>query len=191
MNRVTLCAICQSPLDAHEARRECPTCSAPYHEACWQENGGCAVYGCPNVPATENRETLEIPASYWGRDQKPCPSCGQEILAAALRCRHCGVTFQDSRPRDGDEFRTWQATEQRLPGARKFVVALFVACLLPCTALPGALVGAFWMARHRAELRALPPIFSVLARLGVAVGFLQTLAGLLAATLYSALHHSP
>ncbi len=191
MNSELLCAICQSPLAPDEARCECPSCAAPYHEECWRENGGCAVYGCPQVPATENRETLEIPASYWGRDHKPCPGCGQEILAAALRCRHCGVQFQDSRPRDGDEYRTWQATEQRLPGARKFVIGLFVACLLPCTALPAAVVGLFWIPRHKAELRALPPLFSVLARLGVTVGFVQSLAALLAASLYSALHHSP
>jgi hypothetical protein len=24
----------------------CPECNVPYHAECWQENNGCAVYGC-------------------------------------------------------------------------------------------------------------------------------------------------
>src|SRR5262245_19432238 len=59
--RETLCAICQSPMGAGERRTACPACKAEYHQDCWQDNQGCAVYGCPEVPATEHREALEIP----------------------------------------------------------------------------------------------------------------------------------
>ena len=94
----TLCAICQSPLGNESELVSCPECQAPYHAECWQENGGCAVYGCSQVPPTEHRQNIEIPVSYWGREKKPCPVCGTEILAAALRCRNCGTTFESALP---------------------------------------------------------------------------------------------
>ena len=34
---------------------DCPTCGAPHHEDCWQENGGCAVFGCASAPRADAR----------------------------------------------------------------------------------------------------------------------------------------
>src|SRR5512138_2081358 len=92
----SLCAICQSSLEPPSELTRCPECQSAYHADCWQENGGCAIYGCAQVPATEGRAALEIPAAYWGQEEKPCPACGRQILAAAVRCRHCGATFASS-----------------------------------------------------------------------------------------------
>ena len=41
-----LCGICQKALEAVHATVNCPACSQPYHEKCWEDNGGCAAYGC-------------------------------------------------------------------------------------------------------------------------------------------------
>src|ERR1700722_19641558 len=60
-----LCAICQSPLSDGEAKVACPDCHTEYHAECWQENQGCAVYGCAQVPDTEGRSALEVPTAYW------------------------------------------------------------------------------------------------------------------------------
>src|SRR5690242_14592696 len=105
-----LCASGLSPLEPSEALTDCPECHNADRPDCWQDNGGCAVYGCSQVPATEGRATLEIPAAYWGQENKPCPSCRQQILAAAVRCRHCGATFSSSRPEDAGEFRKHEET---------------------------------------------------------------------------------
>ena len=78
--------------------------------------------------------------------------------------------------------------EQNLPAMRTFVICLFVACVLPCTAVIAAITGCFWSWNHREELRAMPAIYGVLCRLGIAVGFLQTVAAIIAASLYSILH---
>jgi hypothetical protein len=40
------CSICQKPMLAGHATLSCPACSQPYHEKCWEDNGGCAAYGC-------------------------------------------------------------------------------------------------------------------------------------------------
>src|SRR5208282_2426486 len=41
-----VCGICRKALDAAHAQLSCPACSQPYHEKCWEDNGGCAAYGC-------------------------------------------------------------------------------------------------------------------------------------------------
>src|SRR5437762_1315151 len=77
-----VCAICLSAIMESDAKTACPACNAGYHAECWNENGGCAVYGCSQAPAVELRRAIEIPMSYWGQENKNCPKCGREILAA-------------------------------------------------------------------------------------------------------------
>jgi TM2 domain-containing membrane protein YozV len=31
----------------------CPACSTPHHKECWEENGGCTVFGCAEAPVEE------------------------------------------------------------------------------------------------------------------------------------------
>jgi predicted RNA-binding Zn-ribbon protein involved in translation (DUF1610 family) len=185
----TLCAICQSPINDGEAQTACPGCGAPYHAECWAENGGCAIYGCQHVPATEARAGLEIPAGYWGQEHKQCPVCGQEILAAALRCRHCGATFASARPEDGGAYRQREAATQGLPALKQGVVWIFALSIVPFTALIGGIAGVIWLARHRDDARKLPPFHAGLARLSPFVGFGQTAILIAMAALYAAVHH--
>jgi hypothetical protein len=41
-----VCPYCQTPIAQGEEEVHCPACRTPHHRQCWQENGGCAVYGC-------------------------------------------------------------------------------------------------------------------------------------------------
>jgi RING finger family protein len=184
-----LCAFCQTQLAAGEPREACPDCRAEYHVECWQENGGCAVYGCSKVPAVEPRGSLEIPVSYWGQENKPCPSCGREILAAAVRCRHCGATFTSAQPENREAFRQRADLEQRLPRLQKQIVWIFIACVLPCLAPIGAVLGLIWYANRREELNALPSLYPALCRIGLWIAASQTLILLLMAIFYSLLRH--
>ena len=183
--RVAVCAICQSPFGDEEVRTACPDCHAEYHADCWQENGGCAVYGCPQVPQVEARRSVEIPVSFWGQENKPCPACGREILAAAVRCRHCGATFASAQPEDREEFNQRAALDARLPKTRQWAIALFVLSILPCTAPVGGVWSLIWYPLHRQELAALPPIYPALTKIGIAVGLGQTVVLALMGMLYS------
>jgi hypothetical protein len=144
-----LCAVCQSPVAASEQSTACPQCRTLHHRDCWEYNRGCGMYGCPESPPTERLDSLEIPASYWGKEEKNCPMCNQVILAAAVRCRHCGATFASARPEDAVEFRSRTAVESSLPRARRATVWLLIFSVLPCAAPLAALVGAVWYAGHR------------------------------------------
>jgi len=168
------CAICQSPLGDAEPVATCPACGTPYHEVCWQENGGCAIYGCEKVPPTEKWEDVEIPFSFWGSDTKSCPVCGQQIQAAAVRCRYCGATFASAMPEDSLDFQRRRATEERLPRVRAGVVWLFILSLITCSAPVAGIIALFWRGSRKDELKALPSLYTALLNLALWLGLGQT-----------------
>lgn len=183
--RAGLCAICQSPLESHESVASCPGCRTQFHAECWQENGGCAIYGCSNVPAIEPRSALDIPSSYWGRDNKPCPACGTEILAAAARCRHCGATFSSGRAEEIAEFQKRAEIKERLPIARRNIVVLFVLCVIPITAPLAVIIAAIWYWRNRETVKALPSLYGGLCKIALGLGAGQTVLTVIMVLLFT------
>ena len=184
--KLPICVICRNAIKPDENRATCPSCQTEYHADCWEENGGCGVYGCPEVPVTEQREAIDIPVSYWGQEHKSCPACGTEILAAAKRCRSCGATFQSARPEDSGEFHKRAAIDQRLPQVRSGVVRFFVCSVIPFLAPFAAIFGSAWYVGHREEIKALPPLYGGLAKLAVYISVGQTVFGILMLVLYGA-----
>lgn len=186
---VPTCAICLSPVGPVDEQAVCPACNTVYHGECWKENGGCAVYGCPQVPAIEKRQAIEIPVSYWGQENKKCPSCGKEILAAAVRCRHCGTVFESARPQETTEFQQRTALSQRLPAVRRTIIWLFVFSVVPFLAPIGAVWGLFWYPANRDEVRMLPAIFGAVGKISLAVAIGQTVALVALTLLFTLTHH--
>src|SRR5215467_3286060 len=49
-----VCPYCRMPFDAaNPPRIFCTACGTPHHEDCYQENGGCTVFGCARAPADD------------------------------------------------------------------------------------------------------------------------------------------
>jgi hypothetical protein len=44
------CPYCQFPIKPNVYLCVCSECEVPHHQECWDENGGCTTYGCPNAP---------------------------------------------------------------------------------------------------------------------------------------------
>jgi hypothetical protein len=67
------CGVCQSPIGAGEAIATCGECGSSYHQACWEENRGCASYGCGQVNALAE-EAEEVPADSLAAAEVEAPS---------------------------------------------------------------------------------------------------------------------
>ena len=178
------CAFCQSPIEDGETTATCPDCGGLFHEACWQYNNGCGVYGCSQAPPTEGLSSLEIPSSHWGREDKPCPSCGKTILAAAIRCRHCGAVFSSATPQEAEGYSVQQRIKAKMPAVRTASIWLLIFSLIPCTAPAAAIIGLIWYIRNRQTIRVLPALNAALCKIAVGVALAQTglliLCGILA-----------
>ena len=49
-----VCPYCRMPFDEQSPPRIfCTACGMPHHEDCYQENGGCTVFGCARAPADD------------------------------------------------------------------------------------------------------------------------------------------
>lgn len=169
------CAICQSPIAPSEPATQCPGCSGAFHTDCWEYNKGCGIYGCAEAPPTEGLNSLEIPASHWGQENKQCPQCAQVILAAAVRCKHCGATFESANPQDQGSFHEREANKAKLPLIKIGAIVLLVFSLLPCTAPIAAIAGPIWYALNRNSIAMLPRFHSALCKIAVGVSISITL----------------
>lgn len=180
----TLCPYCQTATGADSDGVPCPACGARHHEDCWRENAGCGVYGCRRAPAVEGRRAVEVPVSYWGQEHKHCPKCGAEIMATALRCRHCGATFDVAQPLSADAANRLEAARAKGPSLRRGAVWLFVLSVVPVTAPLGVVYGLVWYPRRREALRLQPALYAALCRLGLGIGIAQTAFAAVMAWLY-------
>lgn len=48
-----ICPYCRCPLDPDDPQTVCPGCDTPHHTDCFEENGGCTVFGCSHAPSDE------------------------------------------------------------------------------------------------------------------------------------------
>ncbi len=168
------CAICQSPIIQGEPSMKCPGCSGAFHTDCWEYNKGCGIYGCSEAPPTEGLNSLEIPASHWGQENKECPNCTRVILAAAVRCKHCGATFECANPQDQGSFQEHESNKAKLPLIKIGAIVLLVFSLLPCTAPIAAIAGPIWYVMNRKSISMLPGFHSALCKIAVGVSICIT-----------------
>lgn len=186
----SVCPYCLSAIEDATATAHCPACRQAYHADCWAENGGCGIYGCTQAPTVEKRRDIEVPASYWGQENKPCPSCGKEILAAALRCRYCGTTFASARPENVVEFQARTAISAAMGDTRRTIIWIFIASIIPLVAPVGAAWGFWWHRLNRDAVQALPALYGALGRIGLIVALVQTGAIIILTALHAALRGS-
>lgn len=183
-----VCAICLTSIAPEDAPVACPACQAPYHLECWTENGGCGVYGCQHAPEVQLRTAMEIPVSYWGQEDKPCPACRRNIAAAAVRCRHCGATFSNAQPQEAESYQAKAALTARLPALRRTVIILFVLCALPFTAPLGAVGMTAWYSLRHRQIGALQSFYDALCKIGLLLGWFETVIILLMCLAYQVKH---
>ena len=63
------CPFCRSAVDYSDETVSCPECKIIHHKECWEENSGCARYGCEGHPEESEKivirtEDLQPSSSY-------------------------------------------------------------------------------------------------------------------------------
>jgi TM2 domain-containing membrane protein YozV len=53
-----ICPYCRTPVDQNEAIL-CPGCATPHHADCFEENGGCTIFGCSAAPPAEPKLSID------------------------------------------------------------------------------------------------------------------------------------
>lgn len=63
------CPYCRGSFEADDGIKTCPACATPHHKDCFNENGGCTVFGCVNAPGDEAKITILL--EDLGSDSSP------------------------------------------------------------------------------------------------------------------------
>jgi TM2 domain-containing membrane protein YozV len=56
-----VCPYCRGPLLTEEPATVCEGCSTRHHAECYEENGGCTIFGCSKAPVDEPKLTISAP----------------------------------------------------------------------------------------------------------------------------------
>jgi|SRR6267142_375283 len=57
-----VCPYCRAPFDDVNGQAiECEGCGTPHHADCYEENGGCTVFGCAKAPGEEPKVAVSAP----------------------------------------------------------------------------------------------------------------------------------
>ena len=57
------CPVCRWGVEPGDVTRRCASCEVVYHAECWEQNRGCATFGCPEVGAADAAEPVKAPVS--------------------------------------------------------------------------------------------------------------------------------
>ena len=93
------CPVCCSEIEPTEECFQCPDCGMWYHKECWEDNKGCATYGCNSARCLEP-PPLKIDPEEGGaypvesQDCIICPQCSTRNSKDVTFCWSCGHTFE-------------------------------------------------------------------------------------------------
>jgi predicted amidophosphoribosyltransferase len=148
-----VCSICQAAMRPEEPTRICDACGATYHADCWLHNEGCGTYGCKSAPQALKITVSDSPeAGAWG-DTKPCPNCGEELIASSLKCPKCKATFDTRAPMSPEDYRAQLARKASERRDTLLASLLLAASALGITAPVTLPLGGFWAVQKRRTAR--------------------------------------
>jgi hypothetical protein len=141
------CAICQTSIFPAEHTHKCAACGLVFHDECWQENFGCASYGCEQVNAQAAKINVPPPADLplpADEPAEPLPwdflLLGASALCLALSALMYGIPSLVAGLVVG--LRVWKTRAYRNP----ILIAAATICVIGIVG--GVVVSRFWFHIH-------------------------------------------
>jgi TM2 domain-containing membrane protein YozV len=95
-----VCPYCRMAFDAAAPPKIfCTACGTPHHEDCYQENGGCTVFGCKRAPADDPKlqvsqsdlSAVSVPVQQYAPvAQQPAPAQQPALVQGYQPSRYSG-----------------------------------------------------------------------------------------------------
>jgi TM2 domain/Prokaryotic RING finger family 1 len=89
----SVCPYCRAAVDAGTAQLVCAGCGTPHHMDCYNENGGCTIFGCRYAPVEEPKVAVSAPDLMGAR----LPGVAGAAVAPAL----APITYGNPTPATG------------------------------------------------------------------------------------------
>jgi TM2 domain-containing membrane protein YozV len=74
------CPYCRTAFEAEDAVVVCSGCETKHHGDCFEENGGCTVFGCSQAPAEEAKISVSDQDLVTGAHPQPQPTAHSNSL---------------------------------------------------------------------------------------------------------------
>lgn len=179
-----ICSICQTSLSSEDSMKVCGHCKSEFHLDCWDENGGCATYGCINSPKAEKINEQFQEQTFWGVETKTCPMCGETIKVSELRCPYCNELFDTIVPITSQEIKDRITKRPQDSRENKGAILIFICGLLGITAPFNLFFGGIWYQQNRKKLKEASPTYNLLAIVGLSVSVIYSLLIVIGVFLY-------
>jgi len=170
-----ICTICQTSFLPDETIKKCERCKCKFHLECWNENGGCATYGCINSPKMTKTSEQFWEQTFWGTKTKICPMCRETIKVGELRCPYCNEQFDTIEPISSEEIKDRLTKRPQDIRENKGAILIFICGLLGISAPFNLVFGGIWYQKNRKKLKEASPIHNLLAIVGLSVSVIYTL----------------
>jgi hypothetical protein len=132
----------------------------------------------------------EIAVGDWGKTEKVCPFCAEQIPVEKLECPYCKASFGDIRPLTKEDVLPKGGADPEVQEYRSNAKWLLVFSILGCTSPFALLIGGIWYARNRRKIAGAGQSTKalVVVSFGICVLYLIMLG--LGTLLFSLKHHS-
>ena len=170
------CPICQILISPDDQIKICEKCKSSFHIECWNENNGCATYGCENAPKLNKKDSLQVQEhTFWGAETKICPMCGEKIKVNELRCPYCNEAFGTAQPIRSEDIKDQLALGSKLIKGSKGAILVFICGLLGITAPFNLVFGGIWYINNKRILKKESPLHNLLAIVGLSISVVYSL----------------